>query len=138
MNDRLEQTILEMVRTHLRSLSDSSFLALTCNLTDLSSGLIHVVYDEVIRRQTQEINKPPKEQQFKYLNKIVAAIFDRTTRRIKQIMEKTKKGKFISTQSVKKAVLLQRHFDKRPPTKKQRFTLAPVLRLGGGRYITSP
>ena len=108
MNDKLEQTILEMVRTYLRSLSDSSFLALTCNLTDLSSGLVHVVYDEVIRRQTQEINKPPKEQQFKYLNKIVAAIFDRTTRRIKQIMEKTKKGKFISTQSVKNSLPLQR------------------------------
>ncbi len=88
MNDQLEQTILEMVRTYLRSLSDSSFLALTCNLTDLSSGLVRVVYDEVIRRQAQEINKSPKEQQFKYLNKIVAAIFDRTTRRIKQIMEK--------------------------------------------------
>ena len=87
MNDRLEQTILEMVRVYLRSLSDSSFLALTCNLTDLSSGLVRVVYDEVIRRQAQEINKPPKEQQFKYLNKIVAAIFDRTIRHIRRIID---------------------------------------------------
>ena len=76
-----------MVRTYLRSLSDSSFLALTCNLTALCAGLVHVVYDEVIRRQVQEINKPPKEQRFKYLNKIVAAIFDRITRKIKQIIE---------------------------------------------------
>ena len=87
MNDQLEQTILEMVRTYLRSLSDSSFLALTCNLTDLSSGLVRVVYDEVIRRQAQEIYKPTKEQQFKYLNKIVAAIFDRTTRHIRRIID---------------------------------------------------
>jgi len=33
MNDQLDQTILEMVRTYLRSLSDSDFLALTCNQT---------------------------------------------------------------------------------------------------------
>ena len=85
MNDRLEQTILEMVRTYLRSLSDSDFLALTCNLTDLCTGLVRVVYDDVLRRQTQEMNKPKKGQQFKYLNKIVAAIFVRTIRRIKQI-----------------------------------------------------
>jgi hypothetical protein len=83
--DQLDQTILEMVRTYLRSLSDSDFLALTCNLTALCTGLVRVVYDEVLRRQAQEVNKPKKEQQFKYLNKIVAAIFDRTIRRIMQL-----------------------------------------------------
>lgn len=87
MNDRLEQTILEMVRTYLRSLSDSDFLALTCNLTALCAGLVRVVYDEVIRRQVQEIDKPKKDQQFKYLSKVVAAIFDRSTRRIRQIID---------------------------------------------------
>ena len=69
--DQVDQTILEMVRTYLRSLSDSDFLALTCNLTALCTGLVRVVYDEVLRRQAQEVNKPQKEQQFKYLNKIV-------------------------------------------------------------------
>ncbi len=37
MNDQLDQTILEMVRTYLRALSDSDFLALTCNLSALCS-----------------------------------------------------------------------------------------------------
>ena len=60
MNDRLEQTIFKMVRTYLRSLSDSDFLALTCDLTILCTGLVRVVYDEVLRRQAQEINKPKK------------------------------------------------------------------------------
>ena len=87
MNDHLDQTILEMVRTYLRSLSDSDFLALTCNLAALCAGLVHVVYDEVLRRQALEINKPKKDQQFKYLNKIVAAIFDRTTRHIRRIID---------------------------------------------------
>ena len=87
MNDKLDQTILEMVRTYLCSLSDSDFLALTCNLTALCTGLVRVVYDEVLRRQALEINKPNKDQQFKYLNKIVAAFFDRTKRRIKQIID---------------------------------------------------
>ena len=85
--DQLDQTILEMVRTYLRSLSDSDFLALTCNLTALCTGLVRVVYDEVLRRQAQEVNKSKKDQQFKYLNKIVAAIFDRTIRRIKQLKQ---------------------------------------------------
>lgn len=47
MNDQLDQTILEMVRTYLRSLSDRDFLALTCNLSALCAGLVRVVYDEV-------------------------------------------------------------------------------------------
>ena len=76
-----------MVRTYLRSLSDSSFLALTCNLTALCAGLVRVVYDEVLRRQAQDINKSKKDQQFKYLNKIVAAIFDRTVRHIRRIID---------------------------------------------------
>ena len=87
MNDQLDQTILEMVRTYLRSLSDSDFLALTCNLSALCAGLVRVVYDEVLRRQAQEINKPKIDQQFKYLNKIVAAIFDRTIRHIRRIID---------------------------------------------------
>ena len=87
MNDKLEQTILEMVRTYLRSLSDTDFLALTCNLTNLCVSLIRAVYDEAIRRQAKEIHKPKKEQQFKYLNKIVAAVFDRSTRRIEQLIK---------------------------------------------------
>ena len=87
MNDKLEQTILEMVRTYLRSLSDTDFLALTCNLTNLCGDLIRAVYDEAIRRQAKEIHKPKKEQQFKYLNKIVAAVFDRSVRHIRRIME---------------------------------------------------
>lgn len=87
MNDRLEQTILEMVRTYLRSLSNSDFLALTCNLTALCTGLVRVVYDDVLRRQAQEINTPPKDQQFKYLNKIVAAFFDRSKRHIRRIID---------------------------------------------------
>lgn len=87
MNDKLDQTILEMVRTYLRSLSDSDFLALTCNLTALCTGLVRVVYDEVLRRQALEVNKSKKDQQFKYLNKIIAEFFDRTTRRIKQIID---------------------------------------------------
>lgn len=87
MNTELEQTILEMVRAYLRSLSDSDFIALTCNVTALCSGLVRVVYDEVIRRQAQEIDKPNKDQRFKYISKMVAAIFDRTTRRINQIIE---------------------------------------------------
>lgn len=86
-NHQLDQTILEMVQTYLRSLSDRDFLALTCNLAALSTGLIRVVYDEVLRRQAQEINKPKNDQQFKYLNKIVAAIFDRSIRRIKQLKQ---------------------------------------------------
>ena len=85
MNDQLDKTILEMVRTYLRSLSDSDFLALTCNLAALCAGLVRVACDEVLRRQALEINKPIKDQQFKYQNKIVAAIFDRTIRRIKQL-----------------------------------------------------
>lgn len=87
MNDQLDQTILEMVRTYLRSLSDRDFLALTCNLSALCAGLVRVVYDEVLRRQAQEINKPKIDQQFKYLNKIVAAIFDRTIRHIRRIID---------------------------------------------------
>ena len=87
MNDRLEQTILEMVRAYLRSLSDSDFLALTCNLTEFCAGLVRVVYDEVLRRQVVEMNKPKKEQQFRYINKIVAAIFDRTQRHIRRIID---------------------------------------------------
>lgn len=87
MNDQLDQTILEMVRTYLRSLSDSDFLALTCNLTALCTGLVRIVYEEVIKRQAHEINKPKKDQQFKYLNKIVAAIFDRTVRHIRRIID---------------------------------------------------
>ena len=87
MKSELDQTILEIVRTYLRSLSDCDFLALTCNLTTLCAGLVRVVYDEVIRRQAQEVNKPKNDQQFKYLNQVVAAVFDRTTRRIKQIID---------------------------------------------------
>ena len=87
MNDQLDQTILEMVRTYLRSLSDSDFLALTCNLTALCIGLVRAVHDEVIRRQAQEINTPKKDQQFKYLNKVVAAIFDRSVRHIRRIID---------------------------------------------------
>lgn len=87
MKDQLEQTILEMVRTYLRSLSDRDFLALTCNLTTLCEGLVRAVHDEVLRRQAQETGKPKKEQQFKYLNKIVAAVFDRSIRHIRRIME---------------------------------------------------
>ena len=87
MNDHLEQTILEMVRTYLRSLSDCDFLALTCDLATLCAGLVRVVYDEVIRRQAQEVDKPKADQRFRSLNKVVAAIFDRSTRRIRQIME---------------------------------------------------
>jgi len=87
MKDQLDQTILEMVRTYLRSLSDSDFLALTCNLSALCAGLVRVVYDEVLRRQAQEINTPKKDQQFKYLNKVVAAIFDRSVRHIRRIID---------------------------------------------------
>jgi len=87
MKDQLEQTIHEMVRTYLRSLSDSDFLALTCNLTALCTGLVRVVYDEVLRRQAQEMNKPKKDQQFKYLNKVVAAVFDRSVRHIRRIID---------------------------------------------------
>jgi len=87
MNDQLEQTILEMVRTYLRSLSDCDFLALTCNLSVLCTGLVRVVYDEVLRRQAQEINIPKNDQQFKFLNKTVAAIFDRSIRHIRRIID---------------------------------------------------
>jgi len=87
MNDQLDQTILEMVRTYLRSLSDSDFLALTCDLTILCTGLVRVVYDEVLRRQAQEMNKPKKDQRFKYLNKVVAAVFDRSVRHIRRIID---------------------------------------------------
>ena len=85
MNDQLDQTILEMVRTYLRSLSNSDFLSLSCNLPALCVGLVRVVCDEVLRRQAQEVSKPTKDQQFKSLNMIVAAIFDRSIRRIKQL-----------------------------------------------------
>ncbi len=87
MNDQLDQTILEMVRTYLCSLSDSDFLALTCDLTTLCTGLVRVVYDEVLRRQAQEMNKPKKDQRFKYLNKVVAAVFDRSVRHIRRIID---------------------------------------------------
>lgn len=87
MKSELDQTILEMVRTYLRSLSDCDFLALTCNLTALCAGLVRVVYDEVIRRQALEVNKPKNDQQFKYLNKVVAAVFDRTTRHIRRMID---------------------------------------------------
>ena len=76
-----------MVRTYLLSLSDRDFLALTCNLTALCTGLVRAVHDEVIRRQAQEINTPKKDQQFKYLNKVVAAIFDRSVRHIRRIID---------------------------------------------------
>ena len=87
MNDQLDQTILEMVRMYLRSLSDSDFLALTCDLTALCTGLVRVVYDEVLRRQAQEINKPIKDHRFKYLNNVVAAVFDRSVRHIRRIID---------------------------------------------------
>ena len=39
MNDYLEQFLLEVVKDHLKSLSDEQFLALSCNLTTLHDGL---------------------------------------------------------------------------------------------------
>ena len=101
MNDQLDQTILEMVRMYLRSVSDNDFLALTCNLTALCAGLVHVVYDEVLRRQAQEINKPENGQQFKYLNKIVAAVFDRSVRHIRRIVMKVSKKEDINVRPIK-------------------------------------
>jgi len=77
MNDQLDQTILEMVRTYLRSLSDRDFLALTCNLSALCAGLVRVVYDEVLRRQAQEINKP-KKAKLRGINEALAAMMPKS------------------------------------------------------------
>ena len=42
MNDYLEQFLLEVVKDHLKSISDEQFLALTCNLTTLHDELIRM------------------------------------------------------------------------------------------------
>ena len=49
--DYLEQFLLEVVKNHLKSLSDAEFLALTCNLTILHDGLIRLVYNQACNRK---------------------------------------------------------------------------------------
>ena len=49
--DYLEKFLLEVVKDHLKSLSDAEFLALTCNLTTLHDGLIRQVYNQALARK---------------------------------------------------------------------------------------
>lgn len=57
MNDYLEQFLLEVVKDHLKSLSDEQFLALSCNLTTLHDGLIRQVYNQALVRKFRAPNR---------------------------------------------------------------------------------
>ena len=57
MTDYLELFLLEVVKTHLKSLSDAEFLALTCDLTKLHDGLVRLVYNQALRRQFRAPNR---------------------------------------------------------------------------------
>ena len=48
--DYLEHFLLEVVKEHLKSLSDAEFLALTCDQTKLHDGLIRQVYNQACSR----------------------------------------------------------------------------------------
>ena len=55
--DYLEKFLLEVVKDHLKSLSDAEFLALTCNLTTLHDGLIRQVYNQALARKFRAPNR---------------------------------------------------------------------------------
>ena len=77
MKTELEQFLLEVVKDHLRSLSDEQFLALTCNLTQLHDGLIRQVYNQALRRQ------------FRAPNRVTADVFLLSKKQIGRILLKT-------------------------------------------------
>lgn len=77
MKTELEQFLLEVVKDHLKSLSDEQFLALTCNLTQLHDGLIRQVYNQALRRQ------------FRAPNRVTADIFVCTKRNISKYLKRT-------------------------------------------------
>ena len=55
--DYLEKFLLEVVKDHLKSLSDAEFLALTCDLTSLHDGLIRQVYNQALARNFRAPNR---------------------------------------------------------------------------------
>lgn len=77
MNDYLEQFLLEVVKDHLKSLSDEQFLALTCNLTTLHDGLIRQVYNQACHRN------------FRAPVRVTADIFVCTKRNISKYLKRT-------------------------------------------------
>ena len=77
MNDYLEQFLLEVVKDHLKSLSDEQFLALSCNLTTLHDGLIRQVYNQACHRN------------FRAPVRVTADIFVCTKRNISKYLKRT-------------------------------------------------
>ena len=77
MNDYLEQFLLEVVKDHLKSLSDEQFLALSCNLTTLHDGLVRHVYNQALHRQ------------FRAPNRVTADVFLLSKKQIGRILLKT-------------------------------------------------
>ena len=77
MNDYLEQFLLEVVKDHLKSLSDEQFLALSCNLTTLHDGLIRQVYNQACHRN------------FHAPVRVTADIFVCTKRNISKYLKRT-------------------------------------------------
>ena len=77
MKTELEQFLLEVVKDHLRSLSDEQFLALTCNLTQLHDGLIRQVYNQACLRN------------FRAPLRVSADIFVCTKRNISKYLKRT-------------------------------------------------
>ena len=77
MNDYLEQFLLEVVKDHLKSLSDEQFLAFTCNLTTLHDGLIRQVYNQACHRN------------FRAPVRVTADIFVCTKRNISKYLKRT-------------------------------------------------
>ena len=77
MKTELEQFLLEVVKDHLRSLSDAEFLALTCNLTTLHDGLIRQVYNQACLRN------------FRAPLRVSADIFVCTKRNISKYLKRT-------------------------------------------------
>ena len=77
MKTELEQLLLEVVKDHLRSLSDEQFLALTCDLTQLHDGLIRQVYNQACLRN------------FRAPLRVSADIFVCTKRNISKYLKRT-------------------------------------------------
>ena len=75
--DYLEKFLLEVVKDHLKSLSDAEFLALTCNLTSLHDGLIRQVYNQALARK------------FRAPNRVTADVFLLSKKQIGRILLKT-------------------------------------------------
>lgn len=76
MNTELHEVILEMIKPYLRSLNNTDFLALTCDICKLVAGLIRLVRNESAIRNINPTSNTAKT-------------FDRSPRHIRRILGET-------------------------------------------------